>query len=236
MKITVIFDNYVVDSRLSVGWGFSCLIEMPGRNVLFDTGKESSILFNNMRQLQIEPDSIDAIVLSHIDDDHTGGLADFLERNSSVTVYMPRSFPQSMKDMVISSGAKLEEIHAAGELFPGAYTTGEMGKTKIEQSLILPTSEDMVLITGCAHPGIVEIVKKAQDFFPSEKIRLAMGGFHLKSTPEAEIMSIIEELKKLGVAQIAPSHCSGAEARRLFKEQYGDNYIESGGGKIISFD
>ena len=234
MNITVVFDNYVIDNRLNPGWGFSCLVELPRKNILFDTGGDGSILLENMSRLQIDPRSINAIVLSHIDDDHTGGLAVFLEHNKTATVYLLRSFPDSFKGGVKSSGAKVEEVYEARELLPGVYTTGELDKGIKEQSLVVKSGDGLVVITGCAHPGIVEIILKAKAMLPSEKVYLVMGGFHLRDSSKDKNMSVIDAFRRLGVAMAAPSHCSGDETRRLFKERYGDSYINSGAGKIIT--
>ncbi len=233
IKISVVFDNCVVDNRLTGGWGFACLLETPASTVLFDTGGDNSILLNNMSKLRIKPKQVDAVVLSHIDGDHTGGLANFLEINNTATICLLRSFPDSFKEMVKSSGAKTEEIYANRQLLPGIYTTGELGNEIKEQSLVLETGTGLVIITGCAHPGIVEITKTVKAAFPGKDIRLVMGGFHLKAASDARNMSIISSLKQMGVAKAAPSHCSGDKTRRLFKEHYGSNYIESGAGKII---
>ena len=62
-------------------------------------------------------------------------------------------------------------------LCKNVYLTGEMGFSIKEQSLILNTPEGLIVITGCAHPGIVEIVKKAKAML-NRDIYLAIGGFH----------------------------------------------------------
>ena len=62
-----------------------------------------------------------------------------------------------------------------------------------------------------------------------------MGGFHLGSASDSKLKSIIKDFRKLGVKKVAPSHCSGNRCRKLFKEEYQDDYIESGAGKIIVF-
>ena len=49
----------------------------------------------------------------------------------------------------------------------------------------------------------------------------------------ADIGKIIAAFKTLGVKDVAPSHCTGTPARRLFQEQYGAGFIESGVGKVI---
>lgn len=76
---------------------FSCLIEGLDKTILFDTGGNGDILLANMQRLGLDPEDVDAVVLSHIDADHTGGLGAFLARNPDVTVYMPESLPASFQ-------------------------------------------------------------------------------------------------------------------------------------------
>ena len=232
-ELVILYDNNQFDNRLRTAWGFSCLIRLPQETVLFDTGGDSSTLLHNMRQLQIGPGEVDAVVLSHIHGDHVGGLNGFLEQNSAVTVYLPQSFPQSFKDEVKSSGAEVEEVYEARELFSGVYTTGELGHGTREQSLIITTTKGLVIITGCAHPGVVNIIRKAKEIVPDNKVYLVMGGFHLSGASSAQIESITSSFVDLAVEKVAPCHCSGDETRRLFKEQYGEGYIESGVGKRV---
>ncbi len=229
----IIYDNNPFDSRLETGWGFSCLVRLPERTILFDTGGDSPTLLDNMLKLQIDPEEIEAVVISHAHGDHTGGLGGFLEQNSNVTVYLPRSFSQGFKDDVTCLGAKVEEIYEAKELMPGVYSTGELGGGIEEQSLIITTSQGLVIITGCAHPGVVKIIQRAKEVVPDSKVYLVMGGYHLSGASSTELESIIDSFRQLGVENVAPCHCSGDQTRQLFKERYGTNYIESGVGKII---
>lgn len=232
-EIIIVYDNNPFDSRLNTGSGFSCLVRLPERTILFDTGGDSSTLLDNTHQLQIDPQEVEAVVLSHIDEDHVGGLDGFLEQNNDVTVYLPRSFPQEFKYDVTFLGAKVEEIHAAKELMPGVYSTGELEDETKEQSLIITTGKGLVIITGCAHPGIVDIIQRAKEVVPDSTVYLVLGGFHLSKASSAELESIIDNFRQLGVENVAPCHCSGDQARRLFKQRYGTHYIESGVGKII---
>lgn len=231
--ITIVYDNNEYDSLLTPAWGFSCVVRLPEKTILFDTGGDGGILLDNMKKLGISPSEIDAIVLSHIHGDHTGGLKEFLKRNSEVTVYVPQSFPAAMKQGIRSSGATIEEIHGAQELFEDILTTGELDGGVKEQSLLVRTSRGLVVITGCAHPGIVNITKKAKEF-TGNNIYLVMGGFHLGGAFTSQISYIAESLLRLGVRRVAPCHCSGDEARKLFKDYFGENYIDSGVGKEIT--
>jgi len=233
-ELIIVYDNNPYEYQLHTAWGFSCLIRLAQRTILFDTGGDSSTLLYNMRQLKIDPGKVDDVFLSHIDGDHTGGLSGFLEQNNSINVYLPQSFPKGFKDEISSTGTKIVEVSTAKELLTGVYTTGELGGGIIEQSLVLKTGRGLVVMTGCAHPGIVEIIRKAKEVVPGNRVYLVIGGFHLSGVSLTQIESIISSFIQLGVEKVAPCHCSGDGARRLFEKGYGDDYIEVGVGKRIS--
>jgi len=230
--ITVAYDNNGYGDCLIAAWGFSCLVKRPQKTILFDTGADGRILLSNMARLGISVDEIDAIVLSHIHGNHTGGLDRFLKCNSRVTVYVPLSFPDQIKQHIKSYGANLLEVHKPGELFAGVFTTGELGDGIREQSLLVDTCKGLVLITGCAHPGVLNIAKRAKEI-TKDKIYMMVGGFHLAGAFSSQINYIAETLSRLGVEKVAPCHCTGNGAKRLFSNYFGNSYIECGVGKEI---
>jgi len=234
LTLTIVYDNNDYDSCLETKWGFSCFIEGLERTILFDTGGDSATLLRNMKKLGIEPAKIGAVVLSHIHGDHVGGLRGFLEENRGVVVYLPRSFPESFKDGVRSTGAAVDEVSDPGEILDGVYTTGELGSGIREQSLVIKTGKGLVIITGCAHPGVVRIIRSARQLAAEDRIYLVVGGFHLAGASTSRIESIIEEFRHLCVQRVAPCHCSGEDTRRLFRLEYGDDYVHSGVGKRLS--
>ena len=63
-----------------------------------------------------------------------------------------------------------------------------------EQALVIQTEQGLVVITGCAHPGIVAILEQAQSLF-EESVYMVMGGFHLGSMSEAEIDTILNDFQ-----------------------------------------
>jgi len=232
-SLTIVYDNNQYDQDLVAKWGFSCLVEGLEETILFDTGGDSDTLLYNMRQLEIEPEEVDAVVLSHIHSDHVGGLSGFLKENSSIVVYLPQSFPESFKREVRSAGAEVVEVSEAAELLNGVYTTGELGNGTREQSLILASGEGLIVITGCAHPGVVNIIRRAKVVAGEDRVYLVVGGFHLTGAATSCIQSIVGEFRQQSVQKVAPGHCSGDEARRLFRQEYGEDCIESGvGGRI----
>jgi 7,8-dihydropterin-6-yl-methyl-4-(beta-D-ribofuranosyl)aminobenzene 5'-phosphate synthase len=124
------------------------------------------------------------------------------------------------------------DVSGPDTIFPSVFTTGELGTGIKEQALLLRTARGQVVLTGCAHPGIVEMVKAAK-IQTGEDIYLVIGGFHLGGASESEVISIINSLKALGVKKAAPCHCSGQRTRELFEQHYGNEYIANGVGKVI---
>ena len=232
VTITIVYDNNGYEAGLTPAWGFSCVVKVLEKTILFDTGGDGGILLDNMKKLGVGTSKIDAIVLSHIHGDHTGGLKKFLDQNSEVTVYLPRSFPRQMKQDIASSGAGVKDLHEPAELFQGVFTTGELDGGTKEQSLLLESSHGLIVITGCAHPGIVNITKKAIEI-TGNNVYLAVGGFHLGGEFTSQISYVAESLLRLGMQKVALCHCSGDEARKVFRDCFGEDYIDSGVGKGI---
>jgi 7,8-dihydropterin-6-yl-methyl-4-(beta-D-ribofuranosyl)aminobenzene 5'-phosphate synthase len=232
LTITIVYDNNTYDPRLRTAWGFSCLIEYRGQVILFDTGGDSPTLLANMDTLGIDPGQIEAVVLSHIHGDHTGGLSGLLPMaGDGLTVFVPQSFPARFKDAV-RTRAQLVEVHEPREVGQEVYTTGEMGTGIIEQSLAVRTDQGLVVITGCAHPGIVDIVRKAKALSDDE-VYLVLGGFHLGGKSRKQIEGILSEFRRLGVQKAAPCHCTGEQAIHMFHQEYGEDFIQAGAGKVI---
>lgn len=232
-RLTVVFNNIPYATNLQTGWGFACLIEGFQQTILFDTGSNGDILLSNMKDLGIDPRIVSVLVLSHIHADHCGGLERFLQQNSKVTIYLPESFPASFRQAIQDYRAHVKRVGKATRLFAQVHSTGEMGNLIKEQSLILETPKGLVIITGCAHPGIVQIVEKAKGLLKKD-IYMVIGGFHLIGTSITRIHGIIQELKDLGVEKVAPSHCTGERAIGIFKESWGKDFVEGGCGAVIS--
>jgi len=232
LQLTIIYDNNPYNDQLETRWGFSCLVEGLEKTILFDAGGEGAILLGNMEKLQIDPRRIDVVVLSHIHYDHIGGLTDLLEKNPNIVVYMPKSFPSSVKRQVRNAGAGFVEVGEPIQICKHAHSTGELGGWIKEQSLIMETSKGLVIITGCAHPGIVPIVQKAKKILKT-KAYLVLGGFHLCWMNGQQINRIIRGIRREAVKKVAPCHCSGDLAREQFQKAYGEDFIPVGAGRII---
>jgi len=229
ITLTIVYDNHPLEARLKIGWGFACLLETGRAKILFDTGGDGPALMRNLAALKIDPGQIESIVLSHNHNDHTGGLEALLAATHQPVVYMPRSFPVEFKARA-ARRAQVVEVSGPVTVAEHVRTTGEMGAAIIEQSLIIETGQGLIVVTGCAHPGIVEIVRQAKSY---GQIYLVLGGFHLKDKSPGEVKAIIAELKQLGVRRVAPCHCTGEEAIQQFKAEFGADFIPVGAGSLI---
>ncbi|MBN2213598.1 MAG: MBL fold metallo-hydrolase [Bacteroidales bacterium] len=222
-----VYDNYMVNPELKTSWGFACVIETPAEKLLFDTGGDPVILLSNMQKMNIDPGSIDKVIISHVHGDHAGGLEGFLEKNNDVTVFIPASFPGSIKNMIINEGAGFIVISEAKKISDFIYSTGELEGPPQEQSIIIDSKKGLIVITGCAHPGIVKIVEKAKQLMEKDSLYLVTGGFH--NPP----MAVVKKFRALGVKKVAPSHCTGDRVREAFSQEYKEDFIEYGVGRRI---
>lgn len=102
-----------------------------------------------------------------------------------------------------------------------------------EISLLVNTPGGLVVITGCSHPGIVSIVKKAISTSGIEDVEAVVGGFHLTDASEKRIGQTVEDLISLNVRRIYTGHCTGIKAEEKLREKFGDRFNRIFSGKII---
>jgi len=216
MRLRIVYDNEAKEG-LESDWGFSCLIEAE-KKILFDTGASGEILSRNTQRLGIRREEIEIIVLSHEHWDHIGGLSAVLHQN--VAVYVPGSFTRGTKKGIERKAAEILEVSGPADIVPGVHTTGELGIGIKEQSLVLETKggEGVVVLTGCAHPGLENILEAAKVF---GELYGAIGGFHG--------FGKLERLEELKI--IAPCHCTvhKEEIMRMYPEKA----VRCGAGEII---
>ncbi len=238
-SITIVYNNIPGDmsAGLQVAGGFSAFIVFDRQKILFDIGGDAAILIGNIRALGLDLKKLDAAIISHNHWDHAYGLPGIY----SLTETVPQvHVPASARDSVLQQnpGFDVVAVKEPVEVLPRVWSTGEMETSyrniKLhEQSLILDGDGGLYVITGCAHPGIVEIVERVREVIPERPIALVTGGFHLVNA--SDVRDISARLKELGVMNIAPSHCTGDRAMDIFREEWGDRYIELCLGHVYKF-
>jgi 7,8-dihydropterin-6-yl-methyl-4-(beta-D-ribofuranosyl)aminobenzene 5'-phosphate synthase len=234
LKITVVYDNYSYAPGMFTDWGFACLLQGLQQTLLFDSGRIASTFMSNLNKLGIDHQRIDTAIISHDHHDHIGGLPKLAQTRPGMQVYLHASFSSGYKKRLRGRNAKVVEMGPPGIICSHAASTGEMrSRVKNEHSLLVRTDQGAIVITGCAHPGILDIVHRARSL-AGQDILLVMGGFHLLYDSAKSIRKIIDGFQQAGVRYVAPSHCSGEETRKLFAEAYGHRFIRSGAGRVIN--
>ena len=234
MYVKVLYDNNA-KKGLETGHGFSCLID--GR-VLFDTGGNADTFMDNMKRMIVDIDGIESVVISHDHWDHTGGLWNLLKIRPGLRVYALSGFSDTFKKCVSGSGGDLVLTEPGEEIYDGIYSTGSLDfiykdKEMSEQALAVKGEKGLSIISGCAHPGIVNIIKSVKRDFSEKNIYMVFGGLHLRGTEREELEELIEKLRQLKVEKVAPCHCSGDMMRRMLGGRYLERYISCGAGYII---
>jgi len=234
MRLKILAEGSTKRQRLIKHWGLSVLID---DDILFDTFGKPDYVVKQLKRFSIDLNKIKHIVISHDDWDHISGLWKILERNQDVTVYICPHFPPEIKKRIKWYGARIVEAEASTKILGDIYSSGELtgsrgGVDVPEQYLAIKTSNGLVVLTGCAHPGIIEIVQHAKVTFNSE-VRLIIGGFHLKDRTAEEARDIVLKLKELGVRRIIPFHCTGRIAQDLFTGEYKSDCVIPVEGQTI---
>jgi len=192
MNLKILYDNTAREGFKS-SWGFSCMIEAE-ENILFDTGWDGNLLLFNMRKLGIDPGDISKVVISHDHWDHAGGVSCILNETDNPEVFVLKSFSERLKKE-IASRARLREVSGKEKISNNIFTTGELGTSIKEQSVFIETGKVFVVITGCAHPGLDNILDFIKNY---GKVCWVLGGFHGFSN--------LEYLR--GIPLLSPCHCT----------------------------
>src|SRR5215213_781270 len=89
-QITILYDAFGTDSSMTKDWGFSALMEVGGKRILFDTGNDADIFAANVKAKGVDLKTLDFVVLSHRHSDHMAGLNYVLSVNPTVKIYAPK--------------------------------------------------------------------------------------------------------------------------------------------------
>ena len=245
VAVQVVYDDSVRIDGLEAAAGFSCLVKVGDASILFDTGGNGVTLLSNMEKLGIDPAGVDYVVLSHLHSDHVCGLPALLGECDDPIVFAPATLPDNLstraEGLVAGAIASARERAAAVievtepvQICEGVYSTGQIGTRIPEQALVIHTRAGLVVLTGCAHPGVVRLATAAKELL-GENILLLIGGLHMEGRSPADVRAVVSELSGLS-RWAAPCHCSGDAARALCRAEFGDRYIDVGAGSMLQLD
>src|ERR1700738_1713807 len=89
-QITILYDAFGNDPSMTKDWGFSTLVEIAGKRILFDTGNDADMFAANVKAKGVDLETLDFVVLSHRHSDHMAGLNYVLSVNPTVKIYAPK--------------------------------------------------------------------------------------------------------------------------------------------------
>ena len=228
VKLIVVVDNYP-DSGLKTAWGLSILAKTPKNTILFDTGPDPNVLRDNLKKLGVDPGEIDFVVISHEHWDHVGGLSYIAEARPGLKVYVPKGAGGRIK----AHGLDIEEVDKTMEVAEGVAVIGWLYGPPAEEALAINVEgRGLVILVGCSHPGVANIVAKAKNDL-GVKPYLVLGGFHMTGASGSRCRETVKRLIELGIERIAPIHCSGDTIRSILEEEYPQNWLKCHVGSIV---
>jgi 7,8-dihydropterin-6-yl-methyl-4-(beta-D-ribofuranosyl)aminobenzene 5'-phosphate synthase len=156
---------------------------------------------------------------------------------------------QLRKEDIEALGLKVVEVKTPIEIIPGAYFTGNVERVtayetmptnlkvkngdKIENDMFPGEQglffnmkgKGLVVLSGCAHRGIVNTVKQAQKVSGMDKVHTVMGGFHLISAKPEVIQNTVADIKAMKPDYVVPTHCTGFAAMTAFSREMPNQFI-----------
>ncbi len=151
--------------------------------------------------------------------------------------YFDGNYPDKLSTGKLYEGGNFQLVDALTEAAPGIFLISTISKTPgtlelRELSLAIKQPEGLMVVVGCSHPGIEEILQAATtiDF----RFHILFGGMHLVTIPEGQIDALVANLKnKWKLEKIAPGHCTGEPAFLRLQKTYGENYYYAGAGSRL---
>jgi len=172
----------------------------------------------------------------------------------------PQDLGRLERDYIERLGiVKIVEIKGPTEVIPGGYLTGNIEKVtdyelgspflfverdgkpeqdrfEGEQAFVCNVKgKGLVIVSGCAHVGIINIVRHAQKITGVKKVHAVVGGFHLGNADPGIIHITVADLKEIGPDHIIPAHCTGFAATRRFAEEMEDQFTFNTAGAKYEF-
>lgn len=231
--------------------GFSVLIKRENYKLIFDTGT-TDIFIKNLNKLNEDINNISDFVISHGHYDHLGGVRELSKFNKNFNVYVREEIfiPKYSKESYVwrykekfKNNLNFKFIkNDIYEIFPNIFIFGpspmennfELNDYFNEEISLAIDEEGLIIITGCAHRGIVNIVNHAINIF-KKNIKIVMGGFHLYNASKEKLENIVKFFNSINIKILIPCHCTGDRAVLFFKNKFNGELKECLAGDILIF-
>ena len=202
--------------------------------MLVDTSGSFDTLSKNASKLDVKLSDIEAVFVSHWHGDHCGSLSHVLPLlRQSTPVYVPSEYSSGIRE-IMEAGGTPRVCSEPVEFTEGVMSTGEVGGGVSEHSMLMNVrNKGLVILTGCSHPGIINIIKRAQQISGISKVHAVIGGVHISGTHEGA--NVGKFLREIGVELVSPGHCTPADARNAIADIMGERCVRNGSGRVFSF-
>ena len=148
------------------------------------------------------------------------------------------SEPTWLTEDIVASGEELMTT-SFESVAKGAFVKNDSGYTPDpcadDQSVYIRTDLGLIIVLGCAHRGIINIIRHAQQLMKTEKVHMVLGGTHLGPAPEEQVTSTIGALKDIDLQWLGVSHCTGQKVAAKLSQTFGDKFFYNNAGTIVSF-
>ena len=225
-EIFIIYDNNQGRPYIKPSWGFASIVRTTEKTILFDTGGDSHILLENMRRMRLDPAEIDMVIISHLDEDHVGGLSGLLKVNSRLDIYLP--YQSNRLDAVMKDyGRRIVLVRDFEKISQRILIAAKAEAL----SLVVDVEDGLIILASRVPNRVLEMVQKVKNLRKKE-IYFLIAAFCFFSPTNIE--NLVDSFKKVGVRKIAPCHCCEESCRGAFRKRYGGNCISIGVGSVIT--
>ncbi|VBB09370.1 metallo-beta-lactamase [Lucifera butyrica] len=277
MKLTVLVDNNTIIDRYFQGEpAVAYFIEAEGKKYLFDTGY-SDLFLKNAYKMGVNLLELDAVILSHGHNDHTGGLEELVRFYTEAALEgrkfqlpMLIAHPEAFREKRVNElpiGSLLtanqlkntfslnlsrepvalsDQLMFLGEIersnsFEAMEPIGETLKDGLWQddfvlddsALVYRSGQGLVIITGCSHAGICNIIEQAKKVWQEERICSIIGGFHLLNPSRSRLEHTCEYFQRQQIGTVYAGHCTDIHSKMRLAQAV--EIQEIGVGLVVEF-
>ena len=148
--------------------------------------------------------------------------------------------PVKLTEAVYTTGEIERSVDFEREAPLKVYTV-ENGQLKVDLflddlSLFICLKKGILVVSGCAHAGIINILKQSLRLSKASGIRAVIGGFHLVGASKKRIEKTVEAFRKLKVEEVYSGHCTGFQAEKIFAERLGERFHRLYCGLTLNFE
>jgi 7,8-dihydropterin-6-yl-methyl-4-(beta-D-ribofuranosyl)aminobenzene 5'-phosphate synthase len=130
-------------------------------------------------------------------------------------------------------------FESAGRSSKRLYRDGDrflQDRLEDDQSVVIHIAGvGLVIVTGCAHAGIVNTIEYARKISGVDRVHAVLGGFHLAPASDQEIEETIDAFQSLSPAVVVPTHCSGFKAACRFAARMPEQFVQGAVGTKYLF-